>query len=123
MREIKFRVWDNGCNMYQEMAAMMNVHTGSVSDLPSRHILEQYAGLKDESGKEIYEGDIILYDIQDHNGTDHFYTGAVIYECGQFGCKGENDDYWFFHSLADIVADDLGIEILGNIHENGDLLK
>lgn len=110
MREIKFRVWDNGAKMYQQMSAMMNVHTGHISDLPGRHILEQFTGLHDKNGKEIYEGDILKESML----ADPM---KVIYHNGSFVA------YDGLGPSLPILGGSLAYEVIGNIHENPEIVK
>ena len=70
MRELKFRIWDKGIkrwwcedSQYLQMDGK-KIHPAPWStlsaDLPDEHIvIQQYTGLKDTNGKDIYEGDII----------------------------------------------------------------
>jgi uncharacterized phage protein (TIGR01671 family) len=71
-------------------------------------IVEQYTGLKDKNGKEIYEGDIYL---RQKKFTE--VVGKIDFNCGccthVFG--------WLLHE--DIER----LEIIGNIHENPKLLE
>ena len=126
MREIRFRAWD------EELQVMSNPFT--LGDLQNhedftfntpdgeaccgynefgldnpKHILEQYTGLKDKNGVEIYESDKIT------NGDKNikFSTKYVVewIDCGfrarQIGTKSSIGlEYW---------KD--SIEVIGNIHQ------
>ncbi len=65
--------------------------------------LMQYTGLKDKNGKEIYEGDII-------KKTDKTKSPMLVEWRG--GAWGYSNVMWNKYN-----------EILGNIHENPELLK
>ena len=78
----------------------------------------QYTGLKDGNGQEVYEGDIVQYKSlkapNDHN--------IIIFYKGSFGYfVGLCDPY--FVAIKETYQRAEYWEIIGNIHENGDLLK
>ena len=82
----------------------------------------QFTGLYDKDGKEIYEGDIIKYTheicIEDGSGT---YVGAVSFCEGVF-CLHEDSDC----TVATVIYESEeygGICVIGNIHDNPELLK
>jgi hypothetical protein len=63
MREIKFRAWDKENKVYivpteKNGGNVLNAWTDSESDVS---IIEQFTGLHDKHGKEIYEGDRVEY--------------------------------------------------------------
>lgn len=63
MREIKFRVWDMKHNEYiywDELKAIPGVLGMLLTGKLTNSIIEQFTGLHDYEGKEIYEGDIVL---------------------------------------------------------------
>lgn len=129
MREIKFRAWDN------EEAYMFTVDTipfpiggiyvygpgvgGGWAKVNGVHhketiILEQFTGLHDKNGKEIYEGDIckIWFDVS--KVEDHIYNSLTKEE-------QETEERIFivesplFNNQQELNADQ--IEVIGNIHE------
>ena len=81
----------------------------------------QYTGLKDKNGKEVYEGDV-LKDVRDDKlfnwlvEWDNSRAGFVIVNIslgGYLGCRYPIDSFYYFEFR----------EVIGNIHENPELLK
>ena len=116
-REIKFRAWvtsglDSGYMHNFDMSS-----DGYPRFQWDRVVLEQYTGLKDKNGKEIYEGDVVFF------FTEHFDKAT-----GGFDGEDEHNAIveWFDNGFAfmDKVPYDPNIEceVIGNIHENPELL-
>ena len=83
----------------------------------------QYTGLTDKNGRKIFEGDVLNVHDQipmfDGYDTDEIvYNGKVMYikNQGMYVCEGNNDG-------NALCALDLGkCEVIGNIHDNPELL-
>lgn len=77
----------------------------------------QFTGLPDKNGKEIYEGDIVRqkfpYDSEDLSNENSIEIGTVVFNLGQF----EINNYPLY------ICVDFDAEIIGNIHENPELLN
>lgn len=128
-REINFRVWDLRYGKWARIDEFYIKPSGAIgvrywSDakpglveplvLEGRFILQQYTGLKDHNGVEIYEGDIIkrfgggLLG----NPSQVLGTGVVTYKAPTFLIDGR------MH-----MFNPSELEVIGNIHQHPELLQ
>lgn len=131
MREIKFKVWDKIHEEWVELGEdyfisyageKLEVIQGNEcwTEVLKDVDIVQYTGLKDVTGKEIYEGDIIPYHL------DKSKVGVVTY--GQnLGHIGFYVD-WKTGIHRDILLKTLAYwasnsTVVGNIYENSELLE
>lgn len=138
MREIKFRAWDNSI---KEMGEVFSIEFDigrigmTYTDSTGCNIihyqdwervqLREFTGLQDKHGKDIYEGDIVIYTefetIISEEGTDHNEIpqyGVIVWDksYARFVIKDSCEPY-------DCMDDDEHLEVVGNIYENPELLE
>lgn len=113
MREIKFRAWDVEAKAYiVEPVLIGNVYDknrvfvfrGRTSEEVPTAIPIQYTGLKDKNGKEIYEGDVVILAGSKSPKVMEFHRGG----------------FWLERIYGGVEA--YRMEVIGNVHENPDLL-
>jgi uncharacterized phage protein (TIGR01671 family) len=133
MREIKFRVW----SLIGKTNNMIMLNNGVISDLKdiqNQWYVMQFTGMKDKNGVDIYEGDI-----QKVTYGKHYWVYVVGTCVSQFGnalfsntIKNNlsvhvlTDKFTFLEQAAtgrDYVRSGKNCEIIGNIHENPELLE
>ena len=108
-RGIKFRAWQNGM-VFQEKCGTEGL-LKFFKQLYEDCILMQYTGLKDSSGKEIYEGDLLKF-LAFHNTPDEWRRGQVIYETHGFFISDLEEPFYRCH-----LGSPSSLEIIGNIFE------
>lgn len=135
-REIKFRAWDKNakrmnyfdnpkdgilycCNGFIVSNGWDSYKDPTFDTRPDKKdVIEQYTGLKDKNGKEIYEGDVLVIH---HRWSDLSGYYLMVH-------WGKVRAGWIvaYHKGDTIRTIDLShiinlVEIIGNIHENPEL--
>lgn len=105
---IKFRAWDNECKVIREYDELKGLTLDALD--ASDFELEQYTGLKDANGKEIYTGDILEVTIDGTAQADKYLVKDVW---DPHVWTEESDSYYAVSKM----------EVKGNIHENPELLE
>lgn len=122
MRELKFRAWIKNYNCYADVLGFeqgrlfIQFQSGERSQhrlyVPIEDcILEQYTGLRDKNGEEIYEGDIVEYDYYIRNSKSYRVKEKVMFD--DMGARLGNDR----------IRNCSNVEVIDNINENMDLLE
>jgi uncharacterized phage protein (TIGR01671 family) len=148
-RQIKFRVWDENYKkwvtedyvLFPDGKPAWGTWEYGFFKIDSDFInekglvVEQFTGLKDKDGKDIYEGDIVQF----HGNSDDL----AIVKFGEFGVPEiDTEEYvdvaiGFYYepkgSLSNIAPFNMTVplnksyanlgEIIGNIHENPELVE
>lgn len=135
----KFRAWDGQDQEYDYNAQNISFYDHDEDSITLfRHIerdkpnviLEQCTGLKDKNGKLIYEGDILAKskDAKPWDCYKVFWQGSTT--CGielQFQAVCYDAGFSYVSPLGELLQEDHAVEIeylvVGNIHENPELLE
>lgn len=109
----KFRVYSQRLKRYIEQSPciglagmVMDIHT-----LEKNHVIEQCTGLVDKNESLIFEGDIIVFD-----GDNHEYTVTWHHGIAQFLGMCFSDIS--IASRPIFRCEQKSIEIIGNVHDN-----
>ncbi len=122
MRELKFRAWDKSENNYVITPGDLGIDLegnllGWLAD-KGDYILEQFTGLRDKNGVEIYEGDIVQW------------KSKLIGRKGKndVGFVGWDETHLIYltldrNSFTGFYGNSSPMTVIGNIHQNPDLLS
>ncbi|AVH85599.1 hypothetical protein [Lactobacillus phage Maenad] len=125
---IKFRAWDKKNEIYlyniqdahDTVWGLVKYDDGKIAEYDEpcfgdflnneRYVVEQFTGLKDMNGKDIYEGDLVRL----ADDLDNPYK--VIFDKAKFEFSGSRFCYDFGEAFMDY-------EVIGNVHTNPELLE
>lgn len=117
MREILFRgkrvgngEWVEG-GYYENNTGKYIISPAFVAHLIIPETVGQYTGLTDMNGRKIFEGDIVKYDKELH---------PVVYEPDEGMFELRSDEFVADFSCMDSL---IFCEVVGNIHDNPELLE
>lgn len=118
-RVLKFRGWCPKCNRFEPIPLWEKdilSEEDDFSEWMNGLIVEQYTGLTDKNGKEIYEGDIVEEDI-DFNSkmTDgtfrykvYWNEDELCWSLDPISLESIHNDLWELNSSC---------RVIGNVHE------
>lgn len=106
MREIKFRYWNGVTNIMVNNPEMPYKEGWTIEQLFSDRgwIWQQFTGLTDKNGKEIYEGDVVQFNTKGRN--------EMVYEVKW------SDHKTGFKPTRLTYTNHQEIEVIGNVYEN-----
>ena len=132
MREIKFRVWDK----YKNQLYICDDIYFAQEPLNEAFKLDefafmQYTGLKDANGKEIYEGDIILFRdikhkvvfIDQHNNDGYTLNPTMLFFGLELEPSKQNREDKLLYVQTFDWDDQEYYKVIGNIYENPELFE
>jgi len=146
MDRFKFRVWQTKRKMYLYQRNSVIDNNGDLYEMksglkplnPDIHTVEQCTGLKDCEGNLIFEGDVLSFTYWwfDGNVAETQLTGIIVYDPNtmSYQLKGVKNKEWESHTgyhndqeyltpFSELTFDEADFKVLGNIHENPELLK
>ncbi|AGL64410.2 MULTISPECIES: YopX family protein [Bacilli] len=128
---IKFRAWDKATSSYRKVLEIEFYPDGELKKVkvaglqrkgtikPDNLVLEQFTGMTDMYGEEIYVGDIV-HGYDQEPDRDDGYIGSSVTDVVNF----KYGAFWIGDSWYKVmVMTPPIVEIIGNVHTNPELLE
>lgn len=129
MREIKFRGWDGEAKRMWSWDELRNTHPlGCLySHRDGSWEVMQFTGIVDSKGIDVYEGDIVQYEVQ---SFVELLDGKPTHKVTSVICWYQSELCWALRSpetdryITNLTfsGDNGKFEVIGNIHQHADLL-
>ncbi|ASD32955.1 hypothetical protein LP41P_05055 [Lactiplantibacillus plantarum] len=133
---IKFRAWDKATSSYRKVLEIEFYPDGELKKVkvaglqrkgtitPDKLVLEQFTGLKDVNGKDIYIGDIVnawsdISELKMEPAVNEIVSEDLFGRPGIF--LKPAGPHLFEPCLHDSRSNQF--EVIGNVHENSELLE
>jgi len=138
MRQIKFRAQDIASNKwlygdlrYHKDDVCIFDQEGNKGEQVKRDTVGQFVGLHDRKDREIYEGDILFVEFADKSGGNQLVgwneetASWGIMNKYEYQSLKDGDDWPEFknHTLIAFLKHAIICEVIGNIHDNPELMN
>ena len=119
LKDFDFRIWDSNTNKFVEVLISDNIRAVPRNNDNNDNIeIELWSGFYDSKGTKIYEGDIVCIDSNEYiigfDNSEFYLVNKEAYI--------QRDEEMVLGRVKDRMQISADIEVIGNIHENAELL-